>query len=107
MAFTNLTMAVRKSGFKLLPAIMFAGVSANRWDKNLFSEQVAQSDEHAEFIERAGYSSAAVAPLVARGRVLGTLSVLHAASDGRTKADPFVRFQRLTPNDIQSPANTP
>ncbi len=43
MAFTNLTMAVRKSGFELLPAIMFAGVSANRWDKNLFSEQVAQS----------------------------------------------------------------
>ena len=43
MAFTNLTMAVRKSGFELLPAIMFEGVSANRRDKNLFSEQVAQS----------------------------------------------------------------
>jgi len=43
MAFTNLTMAVRKFGFELLPAIMFAGVSAKRRDKNLFSEQVAQS----------------------------------------------------------------
>src|SRR6266404_4031312 len=32
--------------------------------------------------------------------------VLDAASDGRTEADPFFRFQRLAPDDIQSPAHT-
>ena len=38
---------------------------------------VAQSDEHLEFIRRAGYVSAAVVPLIARGRILGALSLLH------------------------------
>jgi PAS domain S-box-containing protein len=41
-------------------------------------DQVAQSDEHRQLMDDAGYSSAAVVPLVARGRTLGTLSFLHA-----------------------------
>jgi PAS domain S-box-containing protein len=42
------------------------------------AEQVVQSEEHRQLIEDTGYSSAAVVPLVARGRTLGTLSFLHA-----------------------------
>jgi PAS domain S-box-containing protein len=44
---------------------------------------VVQSDEHRAFMERAGYNSAAVAPMVARGRLLGALSFLHVANDRR------------------------
>jgi PAS domain S-box-containing protein len=46
-------------------------------------EQVAQSPEHRRLIEDAGYHSAAVVPLMARGRVIGVLSFLHASSDMR------------------------
>jgi serine phosphatase RsbU (regulator of sigma subunit) len=42
---------------------------------------VVQSDEHRRLIEEARYQSAAVAPLVARGSTLGTLSLLHASTD--------------------------
>jgi PAS domain S-box-containing protein len=45
--------------------------------------EVAQSNEHLEFIHRAGYRSAAVVPMVARGRGLGALSFLHVQSDRR------------------------
>ena len=44
---------------------------------------VAQSDEHRAFMARAGYSSAAVAPMLARGRLVGALSFLHVANDRR------------------------
>jgi serine phosphatase RsbU (regulator of sigma subunit) len=44
---------------------------------------VIQSDEHRRLIEEARYQSAAVAPLVARGSPLGTLSLLHASTDLR------------------------
>ncbi len=44
-------------------------------------DEVAQSDEHWAFIERAGYRSAAVAPMLARGRLVGALSFLHIAND--------------------------
>jgi PAS domain S-box-containing protein len=43
------------------------------------ADQVAQNDEHRRLMADAGYSSAAVVPLVARGRTLGTLSFLHAS----------------------------
>jgi PAS domain S-box-containing protein len=46
-------------------------------------DQVAQSDEHRQFMKRAGYNSAAVAPMVARGRLVGSLSFLHVANSRR------------------------
>jgi PAS domain S-box-containing protein len=46
-------------------------------------EQVAQSDEHRRLMEDAEYNSAAVVPLVARGRTIGALSFLHASRDLR------------------------
>jgi GAF domain-containing protein len=45
--------------------------------------QVAQNDAHRQLMEDAGYNSAAVVPLIARGRVLGGLSFLHALEDLR------------------------
>jgi serine phosphatase RsbU (regulator of sigma subunit) len=49
---------------------------------------VAQSDRHLEFIRGAGYVSAAVVPMVARGRALGALSLLRVERDRRyTTAD--------------------
>src|SRR5215216_4045407 len=44
---------------------------------------VAQSDAHREFMERADYNSAAVAPMFARGRLIGALSFLHVANGRR------------------------
>jgi PAS domain S-box-containing protein len=46
-------------------------------------EQVAQSDEHRNFMRDAGYNSAAVVPMLARGRMLGALSLLHVRNDRR------------------------
>jgi PAS domain S-box-containing protein len=47
------------------------------------ADQIAQSEEHRQLMTSTGYSSAAVVPLVARGRTLGTLSFLHASPDLR------------------------
>jgi PAS domain S-box-containing protein len=44
---------------------------------------VAQNDAHRRLMDDAGYSSAAVVPLTARGRTLGILSFLHALGDLR------------------------
>ncbi|HXS32891.1 MAG TPA: GAF domain-containing SpoIIE family protein phosphatase [Solirubrobacterales bacterium] len=44
-------------------------------------QTVVQNDEHRRLIEEANYRSAAVAPLVARGSTLGTLSLLHTSTD--------------------------
>ena len=44
---------------------------------------VAQNDAHRAFIIRAGYNSAAIAPMFARGRMVGALSFLHVANDRR------------------------
>jgi PAS domain S-box-containing protein len=46
-------------------------------------DDVAQSDEHRRLMNDAGYNSAAVLPLVARGRTIGALSFLHAHGDLR------------------------
>jgi PAS domain S-box-containing protein len=46
-------------------------------------DQVAQSDEHRAFIDRAGYQSAAVVAMWARGRTLGVISFLHVRGDRR------------------------
>ncbi|HET8814895.1 MAG TPA: SpoIIE family protein phosphatase [Solirubrobacterales bacterium] len=46
-------------------------------------DKVSQSEEHLRLMNEAGYNSAVVVPLVARGRSLGALSFLHAANDLR------------------------
>jgi PAS domain S-box-containing protein len=46
-------------------------------------DKVSQSPEHLRLMQDAGYNSAAVVPLVARGRTLGALSFLHAHGDMR------------------------
>jgi serine phosphatase RsbU (regulator of sigma subunit) len=46
-------------------------------------DEVAQSDEHRAFMKEAGYNSAAVAPMFARGRLVGALSFLHVGNDRR------------------------
>lgn len=45
--------------------------------------KVSQNDEHMQLMQDAGYNSAAVVPLIARGRTLGALSFLHAYSNLR------------------------
>ncbi len=49
-------------------------------------DQVVQSPEHRKLMEEAGYNSAAVVPLRARGSNLGTLSFLHARANLRYDA---------------------
>ncbi|HET7509950.1 MAG TPA: SpoIIE family protein phosphatase [Solirubrobacterales bacterium] len=49
--------------------------------------KVSQNDEHTQLMQDAGYNSAAVVPLVARGRTLGALSFLHAFSNLRYDPD--------------------
>ncbi len=46
-------------------------------------DKVSQNNDHLQLMQEAGYNSAAVVPLVARGRVLGALSFLHAHGDLR------------------------
>jgi PAS domain S-box-containing protein len=46
-------------------------------------DKVSQNDDHLQLMRDAGYNSAAVVPLVARGRVLGAISFLHAHGDLR------------------------
>jgi serine phosphatase RsbU (regulator of sigma subunit) len=50
-------------------------------------QAVVQNEEHRKLIEEARYRSAAVAPLVARGSTLGTLSFLHASTELRYDAE--------------------
>jgi serine phosphatase RsbU (regulator of sigma subunit) len=45
--------------------------------------QAAQSDEHQRFMRGAGYRSAAVFPMIARGRTHGAISFLHVRSEAR------------------------
>jgi PAS domain S-box-containing protein len=47
------------------------------------AESVAQTEAHQELMEDAGYESAAVVALVARGRQIGALSFLHANANVR------------------------
>ncbi|HKG17659.1 MAG TPA: PAS domain S-box protein [Solirubrobacteraceae bacterium] len=56
---------------------------------------VAQSDEHLEFMRRADYHSAAVVPMVARGRLLGTISLLHVDNDRRYDPDDLALLEDL------------
>ncbi|HEV7529876.1 MAG TPA: GAF domain-containing SpoIIE family protein phosphatase [Solirubrobacteraceae bacterium] len=45
--------------------------------------QAAQSHEHQRFMRGAGYRSAAVFPMIARGRTHGAISFLHVRSEAR------------------------
>jgi PAS domain S-box-containing protein len=47
------------------------------------ADKVSQSSQHLQLMRDAGYNSAAVVPLIARGRTLGALSFLHAHGDLR------------------------
>lgn len=49
--------------------------------------KVSQNAAHAQLMHDAGYNSAAVVPLVARGRTIGALSFLHAFSNLRYDPD--------------------
>lgn len=44
---------------------------------------IVQNEDHQRLIEETRYQSAAVAPLIARGSILGAISFLHASSDLR------------------------
>ncbi|MGN6664286.1 MAG: SpoIIE family protein phosphatase [Solirubrobacterales bacterium] len=57
--------------------------------------KVSQSEEHRQLMEDAGYNSAAVVPLVARGRTLGALSFLHAYSNLRYDPDDLAFLSEL------------
>jgi PAS domain S-box-containing protein len=50
-------------------------------------DKVSQGSEHLQLMNDAGYNSAAVVPLIARGRTLGALSFLHAHGDMRYDPD--------------------
>jgi Stage II sporulation protein E (SpoIIE)/GAF domain len=45
--------------------------------------QIANDDEHQRFMREAGYRSAAIFPMVARGRTHGAISFLHVGNDAR------------------------
>jgi PAS domain S-box-containing protein len=49
-------------------------------------DKVSQGSDHLQLMRDAGYNSAAVVPLIARGRILGALSFLHAHGDLRYDA---------------------
>lgn len=49
--------------------------------------QAAQSDEHRRFMRGAGYRSAAVFPMIARGRTHGAISFLHVRREARYGRD--------------------
>jgi PAS domain S-box-containing protein len=50
-------------------------------------DKVSQGPDHLQLIADAGYNSAAVVPLIARGRSIGAISFLHAFSDLRYDPD--------------------
>jgi serine phosphatase RsbU (regulator of sigma subunit) len=51
-------------------------------DESVLAE-AAESDEHERFMRSAGYRSAAVFPMIARGRTHGAISFLHLRSEAR------------------------
>ncbi len=59
-------------------------------------QEVAQSSEHRRFMDQAGYRSAAVFPLVARGRTHGAISFLHVGSHTRYEPRQLAVLEDLT-----------
>ena len=62
----------------------------------LAMQQAAQSDEHQHFMRDAGYRSAAVFPMVARGRTHGAISFLHLGNHARYEPDQLAVLEDLT-----------
>ncbi|MDQ4071334.1 MAG: PAS domain S-box protein, partial [Actinomycetota bacterium] len=58
-------------------------------------ERAAQSAEHCEFMRGAGYGSAAVVPMIARGRVLGSISLFHVHNPRRYSAEDVALLEDL------------
>jgi hypothetical protein len=59
-------------------------------------QEVAQSDEHRRFMRDVGYRSAAVFPMVARGRTHGAISFLHIGRDAHYEASQLSVLEDLT-----------
>lgn len=59
-------------------------------------QHIAQSDEHQQFMQDAGYRSAAVFPMVARGRTHGAISFLHLGRHARYGPDQLTVLEDLT-----------
>jgi hypothetical protein len=59
-------------------------------------EQAAQSDAHLRFMHHSGYRSAAVFPMVARGRTHGAISFLHVRSNARYGRGALAVLEDLT-----------
>jgi serine phosphatase RsbU (regulator of sigma subunit) len=59
-------------------------------------KEFVQSDEHQQFMRDAGYRSAAVFPMVARGRMHGAISFLHLAGQARYEPDQLAVLEDLT-----------
>jgi serine phosphatase RsbU (regulator of sigma subunit) len=57
---------------------------------------VAESDEHQQLMQDAGYSAAAVFPMVARGRTHGVISFLHLQSSARYETEQLAVLEDLT-----------
>jgi hypothetical protein len=57
---------------------------------------IAQSDEHQQFMKHAGYRSAAVFPMVARGRTHGAISFLHLGGSSGYGPDQLAVLEDLT-----------
>jgi PAS domain S-box-containing protein len=57
--------------------------------------EIAQSEEHLEFMRRLHYRSAIVAPLRTRGRTLGALSILHLGEGGPYDPEDLVLVEEL------------
>ncbi|HTZ65114.1 MAG TPA: GAF domain-containing SpoIIE family protein phosphatase [Solirubrobacteraceae bacterium] len=58
--------------------------------------QTAQSDEHLRFMRDAGYHSAAVFPMNARGRTHGAISFLHVRNNARYEPEILAVLEDLT-----------
>jgi serine phosphatase RsbU (regulator of sigma subunit) len=64
-------------------------------DRGTLSE-AAQGDAHQQFMRQAGYRSAAVFPMIARGRTHGAISFLHLHSDARYGRDVLTVLEDLS-----------
>jgi serine phosphatase RsbU (regulator of sigma subunit) len=64
-------------------------------DRGALSD-AAQGDAHQQFMRQAGYRSAAVFPMIARGRTHGAISFLHLHSDARYGRDVLTVLEDLS-----------
>jgi serine phosphatase RsbU (regulator of sigma subunit) len=69
---------------------------ANDLTDGLAIQELVQSDEHQQFMRDAGYRSAAVFPMVARGRTHGAISFLHLAGVARYEPEQLAVLEDLT-----------